>query len=124
MGYSLSKRSRKNLEGVHHDLVRVVERAIQISEVDFGVSEGLRTIERQRQLYEQQRSQTMNSYHLTGDAVDLFAWVDGDVSWGWDYYEDIARAMNAASDELGVQIVWGGTWKSLRDGVHFQRVRT
>ena len=124
MGYSLSKRSRDNLIGVHPDLVRVVERAIKISEVDFGVSEGLRTIERQRQLYEQQRSQTMSSYHLTGDAVDLFAWVDGDVSWGWDYYEDIARAMNTAADELSVQIVWGGTWKSLRDGPHFQRVRT
>ena len=123
MAYSLSKRSRDNLRGVHPDLVRVVERAIQISTVDFGVSEGVRTIERQRQLYEQRRSQTMNSYHLTGDAVDLFAWVDGDVSFGWDYYEDIAKAMDAAAEEFGVEIVWGGTWKSLRDGPHFQRSR-
>lgn len=79
MAYRLGKRSRQHLVGVHPDLVRVVERAINITSVDFTVLEGLRAIERQRRLLSSGASTTLRSRHLTGHAVDLGAWVDGTV---------------------------------------------
>lgn len=118
--FELSKASLSNLRGVKQPLVEVVKIAIKISEVDFGVSEGVRTFERQKQLYDARKSQTMNSRHLTGDAVDLFAWVDGYVNWSFSYYEKIAQSMFKAAEELGVEIEWGGNWKTFKDGVHFQ----
>lgn len=121
MAFKLSKRSRGNLQGVHHDLVRVVERAIQITEVDFVVIEGLRTPARQAELVKAGASQTQNSRHLTGHAVDLAAWV-GTVRWDWPLYPRIAAAVKQAAKELGVPIEWGGDWK-FRDGPHFQLAR-
>lgn len=127
--FSLSQRSRKRLEGVHPDLVAVVERAIEITRVDFAVIEGMRTIEKQRALVANGASKTMNSRHLTGHAVDLGAWVAGELRWDWPLYRKIAVAMFEAADELGVDIVWGGDWDDdgdesdetgLRDGPHFQ----
>lgn len=75
--YKLSKKSLDRMKGVHPDLVKVVKRAIQISEVDFTVTEGLRDIERQRELVKSGASKTMNSRHLTGHAVDLIALKNG-----------------------------------------------
>ena len=120
MGFILSQRSLKNLEGVHADLVRVVERALEITTVDFVVTEGLRSAERQEQLVKSGASKTKNSRHLTGHAVDVAAWVDGKVSWNWKYYDDIASAFKEAAKELSIEVEWGGDWKSFKDGPHFQ----
>jgi len=117
MGYKLGKRSLSKLEGVHPDLVAVVERAIQITEQDFSVGEGLRSIDRQRKLVNTGKSKTMNSRHLTGHAVDLFPYP---LSWDWEYFHPIADAMKQAAKELGVAIDWGGDWTSFPDGPHFQ----
>lgn len=121
--FKLSKLSEKKLQGVKEPLVEVVKRALEISEVDFGISEGVRSVERQKQLYADGKSKTLNSRHLTGDAVDVYAWVDGSVSWMFHYYEKIAKAMFKAAEELGVEIEWGGNWVSFRDGPHFQLKR-
>lgn len=121
--FKLSQSSLNKLQGVKQPLVDVVKRAIQLSEVDFGVSEGVRTLERQKALYEAKKSLTMDSRHLTGDAVDLFAWVDGYVNWNFIYYEQIAKAMSQAAKELDIEIEWGGNWKTFKDGVHFQLKR-
>lgn len=118
--YKLGPRSLTRLNGVHADLVKVVTRAIEISNVDFTVLEGLRTIERQRELVKAGASQTMNSRHLDGHAVDLGAWVDSRVDWSWPLYDKINDAMQKASAQVGVPIEWGGSWKSFRDGPHFQ----
>lgn len=120
MGFRLSNRSLGRLAGVHDDLFAVVERAIQISEVDFTVLEGLRSESRQRELVQAGASTTMNSRHLTGHAVDLGAWVTGGIRWDWPLYHKIAAAMKQAADELGVAIEWGGDWKTFKDGPHFQ----
>ena len=120
MTYHLGKRSRSRLEGVHPDLVRVVERAIEITTVDFTVVEGRRSKVRQRQLVKIGASRTMRSRHLTGHAVDLAPWVDGTVRWDWPLFYPIARAMKQAAKELDVKIRWGGDWKHFKDGPHFQ----
>lgn len=120
MGYTLGPRSRDNLEGVHTDLQRVVERAIEITDKDFTVIEGLRDIERQRELVNTGKSTTMNSRHLTGHAVDIAPWP---ISWEWEGFYPIADAMKTAADELGVSLEWGGDWKSFPDGPHFQLSR-
>jgi peptidoglycan L-alanyl-D-glutamate endopeptidase CwlK len=118
--FKLSQRSKTRLQGVHSDLVRVVELAITLTEVDFAVTEGLRTRERQAQLLKEGKSKTMNSRHITGHAVDLAAWVDNTVSWDFKYYQTIAKAMKKAAQQLSVPIVWGGDWVTFKDGPHFE----
>lgn len=120
MAFRLSNRSLSRMEGVDPRLVRVVKRAIELTEVDFMVTEGLRTRERQAQLVKAGASRTMNSRHIIGQAVDVAAWVDGEVRWDWPLYPRIAKAFKAAATEQGVRITWGGDWKTLRDGPHFQ----
>lgn len=110
----------KKLFGVHVDLQRVVQRAAKISEVEFIVTEGLRSVDRQKQLYQSGASRTMKSRHLDGHAVDLAAVVDGEVRWDWPLYYKLADAMKAAADEIGVPIVWGGDWQTFKDGPHFE----
>ncbi len=118
--FILGSRSLSRLKGVHPDLVLVVKRAIQLTEVDFSVLEGLRTRTRQLELVRAGASQTMNSRHLTGHAVDLGAYVQGKVRWDWPLYHKIAGAMKRAARELVVPLEWGGDWKSFKDGPHFQ----
>ena len=108
--FKLSQRSRKNLSGVKQPLIDVVELAIQLTEVDFGVIEGVRTQERQKQLVDAGASQTMNSKHLIGDAVDVMAYVGSRGSWESTLYPVIADAFKEASQTLDVSIRWGGAW--------------
>ena len=119
-GYVLGARSKTRLNGLHKDLVAVVERAIEITDVDFTVLEGMRTLARQKKLVASGASTTLNSRHLTGHAVDLGAYVDGTVRWDWPLYHAIAKAMKQAAEELDVELEWGGDWKSFPDGPHFQ----
>lgn len=120
--FKLSQRSIDRLNGVHPDLVSVVKLAIERSEVDFMVTEGLRSKERQKELVAAGASKTMNSRHITGHAVDLAAYVNG-IRWDWPLYEKIAKAMKQAAYELNIKIEWGGDWKSFKDGPHFQLSR-
>lgn len=110
MSFKLSKRSLSHLEGVDSDLVKVVHRAIEITSVDFGVIEGLRTVEEQKALVESGASKTMNSKHLTGHAVDLAAFIGPRISWELNLYDNIADAMKAAAIEHNVKIRWGAAW--------------
>lgn len=116
----LNERSKKNLDGVHADLQRVVYRAAEITNLDFIVTEGLRTVERQRKLVSSGASTTMRSRHLTGHAIDLAAVVDGEVRWDWPLYKKLADAMKEAAQIEGVLLEWGGDWLKFKDGPHFQ----
>jgi peptidoglycan L-alanyl-D-glutamate endopeptidase CwlK len=118
--YKLGPRSQTRLKGVHPDLVKVVERAIEITTVDFTVLEGLRDPMRQKKLKDAGASMTLNSRHITGHAVDLGAWVEDEVRWDWPLYHKIAAAMKEAAKEMGVAIVWGGDWRTFKDGPHFE----
>ncbi len=108
--FKLSQRSLDRLTGVDESLVSVVKMAITLTKVDFGVTQGLRTIEMQRELVAKGASQTMKSKHLDGRAVDLVAYIGGKVSWQLHVYDEIADAMAAASNALGVPVRWGAAW--------------
>lgn len=115
VGFVLGERSLKNLKGVNPDLVAVVKRAIAISRTDFTVIEGVRTIERQKELVRKGASKTMNSRHLTGHAVDIVPIKNGAISWDIDDYYPLAEAMAAAAKELNVRVRWGGAWQVIND---------
>ena len=112
MTFKLSARSLSRLEGVDEQLVETVKRAIEITPVDFGVTCGLRTERQQADLVAAGKSQTMKSKHLTGDAVDLVAWVGGEICWEAQVYEDVASAMREAANEVGIvaDLRWGAAW--------------
>lgn len=124
MSFRLSSRSRARMKGVHPDLIAVVEAAIRIAPIDFTITEGLRTPARQAALVKAGASRTLRSRHLTGHAVDVAALVDGKVRWDWPLYPRIAVAFKTAAKRLDTPIVWGGDWKSLRDGPHFELDRS
>lgn len=108
--FKLSKRSKDNLIGVNPRLVEVVNLAIDLTFTDFGVIEGLRSKDRQTELFITGASKTMHSRHLTGDAVDLLAYVDGAGTWEVSDYFAVADAMQEASIQVDVPIRWGAAW--------------
>ena len=110
MSFKLSTRSLGKLEGVDSTLIDVVERAIELTKVDFGVIYGMRTLEEQEKLVAAGKSQTMKSNHLVGRAVDLMAYVDGKGVWELNVYDDLCDAMKEAAEELGTPIKWGAAW--------------
>jgi peptidoglycan L-alanyl-D-glutamate endopeptidase CwlK len=120
----LNDRSRRNLQGVHPRLVAVIEAAaakLPLSGgLGFVVTEGLRTPARQAQLVAAGASRTSNSRHLTGHAVDIAATINGQVRWDWPLYQRLADLIVAEGQRLGTPITWGGNWRSLRDGPHFE----
>lgn len=116
-----SARSLKNLNGIHPDLRRVIDRALLDSPMDFTVIEGLRTKERQKQLVASGASRTLNSRHITGHAVDLVPiGPNGKAAFDWPLYDVLGPAVERAAEAEGVAIAWGGRWASFRDGPHFE----
>lgn len=118
--FYLGNRSRSRLDGVHQDLIIVMATAIQRTPIDFAITEGVRTLARQKQLVKIGASKTLKSRHLTGHAVDVAAYVDGEVRWDWPLYEKIAKAVKAAAKDCNIPIEWGGDWRSFKDGPHWQ----
>lgn len=110
MAFKFGTRSEKELAGVKPQLVAAVRRALVLSPVDFSVHDGLRTLEEQKKLLASGASTTLNSKHLSGDAVDLVPYVGGKLRWEWPLIYPIAEAMRKASQELGVPLRWGGAW--------------
>lgn len=123
MAIKLGPTSEMLLRGVHPDLVKVVRRAAAISNIDFKVLEGVRSTARQRELVKKGASQTMNSRHLTGHAVDLGVVVGGTIRWDWPLYYKLADIVKQAAKDVGVPIEWGGDWRKFKDGPHWQLPR-
>jgi len=108
--FELSQRSLSRLEGVDERLVKIVCRAIKITDIDFGVTQGLRTLEEQKELVDKGASQTMKSKHIDGLAVDLVAYIGPRISWELNVYDNIADAVKQAATEEGVAVRWGAAW--------------
>lgn len=135
----LSKSSVARLKGVHPDLVRVVKRAAANAKVPFIVVEGVRTLERQKELLKVGATKILNSRHITGHAVDLVPLVDGKPRWDWSLYLGLADCVRQAARDEKVSVRWGGSWselnkidgqittkllsKSFPDGPHFELPR-
>jgi peptidoglycan L-alanyl-D-glutamate endopeptidase CwlK len=122
MSRDLTARCYRRLEVVHGDLVAVLmrARARMPDSLGFVVTEGLRTLDRQRQLLEARATRTLHSRHLTGHAADIAVTVTGQVRWDWPLYPRAAAVIKQAAAELEVAIEWGGDWKGFRDGPHFE----
>lgn len=110
MSFYLSRASESMLIGVRLELVLIVRRGLELTPVDFRVQEGVRTRETQARYVEAGASETMDSRHLTGHAVDLLALMNGAPSWHWSLYYPIARAIQRAARELDTEVRWGGVW--------------
>ena len=115
MTFRLSQRSKNRLVGVHPKLVRTTELAITYTTVDFGVTCGVRDITEQRKLVAAGKSQTMNSKHLPQEdgyshAVDLVVFLNGEICWEVNMYDEVADAMKRAAKEVGIGLTWGGAW--------------
>lgn len=131
-GFALDESSMEKLGGVHPDLVRVVRAAAARCEQTFVVFEGVRTIARERTLIARGASSLKNpfrcrhvptqdpKYGLVGHAVDLVPLIEGRPQWSWPQIYPIARAMKSAAQAEHVTIEWGGDWRTLRDGPHYQ----
>jgi peptidoglycan L-alanyl-D-glutamate endopeptidase CwlK len=122
----IDARSEKNLTGVHPDLQRIIRAALDAHHCHFIVTEGLRTLERQRKLVASGASKTLRSRHLTGHAVDVVASLDMDgdgkeeIRWDYPLFADFAKTVKAQAKLLLLTVEWGGDWKSFKDGPHFQ----
>ena len=110
MAFKFSTRSQEKLIGVDSELKEIVSLAITYTKIDFGVIEGVPTVAQQKALVESGASQTMDSKHLKGRAVDLMAYVDGRGCWELNVYDDIADAMKRAAIESNVAVRWGAAW--------------
>jgi peptidoglycan L-alanyl-D-glutamate endopeptidase CwlK len=121
------------MKGVHPDLIKVVERAIELTDIDFKVGEGVRTLVRQKKLVAEGKSKTLNSRHIPGKdglgkAVDLWVLKNGTVTWEQADYVRLSKFVLQAAKELGVAIRWGGDWdgdgnwkeEKFFDGPHFE----
>ncbi len=132
---TLNTRSLSKLEGVHPDLVRVILRAAEFYQGQFIVTEGVRAIDKQKQLMKMGATTTMRSRHLISSgksgyscAVDLAVWMDdgngvvenGEIRWDWPLYKALAEAVKKAAELEDVPIEWGGDWATFKDGPHFQ----
>tara|TARA_R100000544_G_scaffold20565_1_gene10000 strand:- start:11683 stop:12069 length:387 start_codon:yes stop_codon:yes gene_type:complete len=124
--FKLSEKSKSRLEGVDLQLIICIEMALKVSKVDFGIPAdgGIRTAKRQKELFDKGASKcdgyTNKSYHQTGKAFDVFAYVDGKASWQPEHLTKVAAAILQCAVQLGIQLEWGGLWKNFTDMPHFQ----
>ncbi len=118
--YKFGTKSKERLATVHPDLQKLFNAAISTSPYDFSITEGVRSLERQKELLEAGKSTTMNSRHLKGNAVDIAVFVEGKLTWDFKYYKEVSDHIKALSKVMQIPIVWGGDWKSFIDGPHYE----
>ena len=127
--YKLSKRSLSRLKGIEPILIAILVDAIKTSPYDFGIPQhgGLRTESEQYALYLKRPKVTRldgtnrKSYHQTGRAFDIYAYVNGKATWSHEYYKPIAEhIMKIAKEQFNTELSWGGNWKNFVDLPHFQ----
>ena len=118
--FSFSKASLEKMNGVNSKLINLMKEAIKESPYDFGITEGIRTLKRQKELFAEGKTKTLKSYHLVGKAVDIKIYVNGKITWDFKYYKEVSVHIKEVARKLGYVITWGGDWKTFKDGPHFQ----
>jgi len=120
----LNARSLKALKHVHPDLIAVIMRAAEKTKHEFIITEGLRTLERQKELFKKGLSKTMNSRHLTGHAVDFAPLIDGELTWKTQAFNPVIDIIDLVATELKIPVEFGARWKTFRDYPHVQLARS
>jgi len=126
--FKLSSKSKERLNGVDSRIVEIVDLALDVTTIDFGIpgDGGLRTPERQKELFDSGASKCdgykNKSYHQTGLAFDVYAYVDGMASWDQLHLAKVATAILQAAGILGYKLQWGGNFKNFCDMPHFQLI--
>lgn len=126
--FRLSTKSKQHAEGVDERLIRLANRALEITKIDFGIPStgGVRTESQQSELYRYGKSKvdgiTRRSKHQDGIALDFYAYVDGKASWEKEHLAQVAAAFLQAAIELNINIRWGGLFKSFLDMPHIELV--
>ena len=118
--FSFSKASLEKMNGVNSKLINLMKEAIKESPYDFGITEGIRTLKRKKELFAEGKTKTLKSYHLVGKAVDIKIYVNGKITWDFKYYKEVSDHIKEVARKLGYVITWGGDWKTFKDGPHFQ----
>jgi hypothetical protein len=123
--FKFGTKSKQKMAGAHDDLQAVLNRAIQLTKYDFGLSEVIRTLAKQKEYVRDGKSTTLNSRHIPDStglcyAVDVYAYVDGKASYETKHLRAIAKAMFTAAIELGIALEWGGHWSTFVDMPHYQ----
>lgn len=118
--YRFSNRSLTNLQGIDAKLVILAGLMLNLSPYDFVITEGLRTVERQKFLVKTGKSTTMNSKHIKGKAFDIAILVNGKITWEYKYYKAFADEFKKMAKFLNFNVTWGGDWKTFVDACHFQ----
>lgn len=128
MTFKLSDKSKERLQGVDSRIIEIVDLALTITKIDFGIPRdgGIRTAERQKELFDQKVSKCdgykNKSQHQSGDAFDIYAYTNGKASWGRDDLTQVAAAILQAASVLKYSLEWAGHWRSWQDFPHFQLV--
>ncbi len=132
MNFKFGKTSEEKLSTVNSQLASVARKALELTPIDFGITEGRRSIEKQQQLVAEGASKTMKSKHLTGHAIDIVCYADDKITWDLEYYQIVANAFALACEELHLNVRWGGSWKvndftldpenKFIDAVHFELI--
>ena len=121
--YTLSKRSEDNLKGVDKNLVAVIYELLKVSPYDFTIIEGLRTLERQKELLAQKKTRTLDSKHLTGKAVDFVVYDTSEqLTWEPLFYKAVADKAKEVANKLNIKITWGGDWPTFKDYDHLELI--
>lgn len=124
--FKFSETSENRMKGIDSNLIEVARLALAISKVDFGIPShgGLRTAEEQKKLFNDGASErdgyNKKSYHQSGMALDVYAYVDGKASWDKAHLTTVAAAMLEAANRLSISLRWGGHWNNFNDYVHFE----
>ena len=122
--FYFSKRSEAFLNEVNPKLKNIAKEALKITRIDFAIISGKRTIKEQKELVKKGKSKTLNSRHLSGNAIDI-APIDpitGKGKFDRVLALEIATAFYQAAQNQNIKIEWGGTWKNFEDIPHFELV--
>jgi peptidoglycan L-alanyl-D-glutamate endopeptidase CwlK len=125
MTYKFSQVSLDNLKGVHPALVMLCQNVIGISQIDFRVVDGLRTLAQQKVNIAKGVSQTLNSLHLKqkdgyGHAIDFVVWRGGPDWFAIKDFKIIGSLFKQQAKIQKLNLTYGGDWKTLKDYGHIQ----
>ncbi|WP_231101100.1 M15 family metallopeptidase [Streptobacillus moniliformis] len=140
MGYKFSNASYNKMENIHPKLVRLMEKVIANSPYDFKITQGVRTAEYQNKLYQQGRTIKGNivtncdgyikkSNHQIkssgyGHAIDICLYIPNETNieklYDVSKLTAIANVFKKFAIDRGLNVSWGGDWKSFKDYPHFE----